>query len=122
MAEHKLQRRLERDALPASWLAERLGIQPARLDAMRRAGELIAVRPSGSREHLFPLWQFDEDWRPRPVVRQLAQTARAKGMNDLRLYEVLNARVGLRGERRVADLLREGRDDQVIAAVRSARP
>ena len=29
---------------PATWLAVRLAIEPAKIDAMRRAGELIAVR------------------------------------------------------------------------------
>ena len=35
-------------ALPATWLAARLAVEPARIDAMRRAGELIGVREPGS--------------------------------------------------------------------------
>ena len=36
------------EALPATWLAERMAVDPARIDAMRRGGELIAVRAPGS--------------------------------------------------------------------------
>ena len=33
-------------------------------------------------------------------------------------FAILTAPLGLRGERRLADLLREGRDDEVVEAVR----
>jgi hypothetical protein len=35
------------EALAATWLAERMAVDPARIDAMRRAGELVAVRDGG---------------------------------------------------------------------------
>ena len=47
------------DCLPGTWLAERLAVDPLKIDAMRRAGELIAVREPGSDEWLYPAWQFD---------------------------------------------------------------
>ena len=50
---------------PATWLAERLAVDPAMIDAMRRDGELIAVREPGSTEWLYPPWQFDGR-KPRP--------------------------------------------------------
>ena len=43
---------------------------------MRRAGELIAYRPDGAREHYYPLWQFDEEWQPLPIIPQLVREAR----------------------------------------------
>ena len=53
-------------------------IEPFKLDAMRRAGELIAYRPEGSREHYYPLWQFDEEWQPLPIIPQLVREAEAR--------------------------------------------
>jgi hypothetical protein len=112
--------RVAEDTLSASWLASRLGVEPLKLEPMRRAGELIAYRPPGSREHYYPLWQFDEDWRPLPVVPLLVQEARRRGLRGNRLYEILTARAGLASGRRLADSLREGRDDHVFAAIRQA--
>jgi hypothetical protein len=108
------------DSLSASWLAARLGIEPRRLEAMRRAGELIAFRPEGADEHYYPVWQFDDDWQLLPVVPRLVGMAREAGLSDERLYKLLNARAGMGGDRRLADSLRDGRDDHVLAAVRSA--
>lgn len=114
--------RLSDDTLSASWLASRFAIEPFKLEAMRRDGEVIAFRPAGSREHYYPLWQFDHDGQPLPVVRRLMVAARERGLSGNRLYEVLSARAGLGGDRRLADSLRDGRVDHVLDAIRSARP
>jgi hypothetical protein len=107
--------------LPATWLAERMGVDPARIDAMRRAGELIAVREDGSTEWLYPAWQFDAG-TPRAGVARVVAAAREVGVDESRLHAVLTAPRGLRGDgRRLVDLLVEGRDDEVVAAVRSER-
>jgi hypothetical protein len=110
------------DSLSASWLAARLGIEPRKIEAMRRAGELIAYRPEGAHEFYYPVWQFDDDWRPLPIVLRLVRAARETGLSDNRFYELLNARSGLGGGRKLADDLREGRTDHVLNAIRSARP
>jgi hypothetical protein len=39
-------------------------------------------------------------------------------VGETRLYEILTAPLGLRGSRRLSDLLKEGRDDEVVEAVR----
>ena len=114
--------KVAQDTLSASWLASRLAVEPLRLEAMRRAGELIAFRPAGAREHSYPLWQFDESWQPLPIVPRLVQEARQRGLPENRLYEVLTARSGIAGGRRVADGLRQGRSDHVLDAIRLARP
>jgi hypothetical protein len=107
------------DCLPASWLGERLGGIPSQVEAMRREGELIAVRPSGSVEWLYPAWQFDE-WTPRRGVARVVAAARAAGLDESALYELLTAPLGMRGRdrARLADLLAAGREDEVVAAVR----
>lgn len=86
---------------------------------MRRGGELIGVREPGSTAWRYPAWQFDA-FRPRPAVARVIAAARESGVDESRLYEVLTAPLGLRGGRTLVDLLLEGRDDEVVAAVRSA--
>jgi hypothetical protein len=114
--------RVAEDSLSASWLASRLGVEPFKLEAMRRAGELIAYRPEGSREHYYPLWQFDEDWQPLPIIPQVVREGRERGLRGNRLYEVLNARAGATGSSKLGQSLREGRSEHVLGAIRSARP
>jgi len=106
--------------LPTTWLSERMGVDPARIDAMRRAGELIAFREPGSTQWRYPAWQFAEG-KPRPGVARVVATAREWGLDEARLYDVLTSPLGLRDTgRRLADLLVEGREDEVVAAVRAA--
>jgi len=107
------------DCLPATWLADRLATEPAKIDAMRRGGELIAVRKPGSIEWLYPAWQF-ENWKPRRGVMRVATAAREAGLDEAALYDHLTKPLGLRESgRRLVDLLIEGREDEVAAAVRA---
>src|SRR5262249_35622954 len=108
------------DALPATWLAERMAVDPAYIEAMRRSGELIAVREPGSTEWRYPAWQFDHG-RPRNGLARTVATARSHGMDDATLYDLMTAPLGLRDSgRRLVDLLQEGRDDDVVAAIRAS--
>jgi hypothetical protein len=114
--------RVAEDSLSASWLAARLGIEPFKLDAMRRAGELIAYRPDGAHEYYYPLWQFDDEWQLLPIIPQLVREARARDLRGNRLYEVLNARAGVTSGRKLGQSLREGRFEHVLGAIRTAQP
>lgn len=113
--------RLSRDCLSGSRLADRLAVEPLMLEAMRRNGELIAVRQDGSHEYYYPVWQFDDEGRILPIIPRLLSAARDQGLPENRLYDLLNARAGIAGGRRLADVMREGGDDHVLAAVRSAK-
>ena len=63
-------------AMSTPWVAARLGIDPLRVERLRRAGELFAVRPAGSADWLYPSWQFETSGRVRPAVSALLRTAR----------------------------------------------
>ena len=114
--------RLADDTLSASWLASRFAIEPFKLEAMRRDGEVIAFRPPVAREHYYPLWQFDEEGIRSRSSGASSSEARERGLCGNRLYEILSARAGLGGDKRLADSLRDGRVDHVLDAIRSARP
>jgi len=106
------------ECLRGTWLSTRLAVDPFLIDAMRRDGELVAVRAPGSTEWLYPGWQFDGR-NPRPVIARIVKAAREKGLDEARLYTILSAPLGLGGERRVYELLLEGREDEVVELVRS---
>ena len=116
-----IRRRLEDESLSGAWLAARLGVDTARLDLMRRDGELIGVRLPGDQTWFYPAWQF-KNGRPRLLVPSINRAAREAGLDELRLYEVMTMRLGLGGERRLADLLVEGEDEAVLAGIRSSTP
>jgi hypothetical protein len=102
--------------LSESWLAARLAIDVPQIDVRRRGGELLAVRPEGADEWLYPAWQFDGG-RVRPVVPRIIAAARATGIDERRLYELMTVRRGLGSSETLVDLLVRGEDDRVVAAV-----
>jgi hypothetical protein len=108
------------ESLSGSWLSTRLGIGTQRLDAMRRAGELLGVGRPGGYDYLYPAWQFAPDGQPLPAIRRIVQEGRGAGLSDERLYEVLTGRSGISGGARLADALREGREDYVLSVVRTS--
>ena len=106
-----------------------MAVDPARIDAMRRAGELIAVREPGSIEWRYPAWQF-ESGKPRPAVARVVAAARESGVDESRLYDVLTMQLGLRdGGGRLVDLLlagprgrgRRGRSSSELGRVHGSR-
>ena len=109
------------ETIAATWLAARLAVDPAKIDLMRRGGELIAVREPGSIEWRYPAWQFDSG-KPRRGIARVVMAARESGLDEGQLYDVLTAPLGLResGRKRLVDLLLDDRVDEVVAAVRAA--
>ena len=109
----------DQPALTRSWLAVRLGTQPAKVDAMRRGGQLIGVAGDNG-EIIFPSWQFGPDGKLRSVVPRLKAAAARRGIDERRLNELMTMRSGLTGGHRLADALGTGADDEVVAAVERA--
>src|SRR5512134_1494734 len=102
------------DSIAATWLAARLGVDPAKIDLMRRDGELVAVREPGWAEWRYPAWQFEGN-EPRRGIARIVDAARDAGIDESRLYDVLTTPLGLResGRRTLVDLLLEGRENEV---------
>ena len=111
---------LEEESLSRPWLAARLGVASAQVDRMRRAGELLGVRPEGRWEHLYPAWQFDAEGKPLASVRRVVRAARENGLGEAELYQVLRRRAGLTGQRTLVDVLLDGEEAHVLSAVRAA--
>jgi hypothetical protein len=105
--------------LTTPWLATRLGLQSAQVDALRRGGELLGVRRADG-QYVYPAWQFGRGGRPLVALPRLIAAARAKGIADERLAEIVQRRAGLTGNRRLVDALREGRDDDVLRTIEGA--
>lgn len=106
--------------LSASWLSTKLAVDTVRINAMRRAGELLAVREPGSTEWQFPAWQFDAGGHVKPDVARVLAAAREQGIRLEQLQVLLERRSGLTSGERLVDLLRAGRANAVVDAVRSS--
>jgi hypothetical protein len=104
------------NALTTAWLAARTGEQPARVEARRRAGELVGLRREDG-QHVYPGWQFGRDGKPHSQLAALIAAARAKGLDDRRLHELLSRRSGLVGSIRPADAARAGDFGPALRAV-----
>ena len=105
-------------SLPGPWFAARLGIDPVALDARRRAGEFLAVRPAGSPDWLYPSWQLDEEAEVKAEVRRVLEAAREARMGSAELGALLRRRVGLAGGQTFGDLLAAGDAGPVVGAIR----
>jgi hypothetical protein len=108
--------------MSTSWVATRLGIDPVRMNAMRRAGELLAIRDRGSFEWRYPAWQFDSEGRPLESVQRVVRAAREAKLDENALAALLDQRVGVVGaDRRLLDALLEGDERAVVEAIRRSR-
>jgi hypothetical protein len=110
---------MRNDCFTLSWLAARLGGDPAQIEARRRAGELLAIPSEGELDYLFPAWQFGADGNPLPVLGRLLATAGNAGLSPAELDAFLNRRVGVGGPK-MWELIRDGREDYVLASLRAA--
>ena len=111
--------RMPTDSFTTSWLAARLGADPARIEARRRAGELFAVPTAGGFDHVYPAWQFGADGEPLPALERILVAAREAGLDNSELSAFLDRRAGVGGPR-LWELARDGREDYVISSLRSA--
>jgi hypothetical protein len=105
------------NGLSTTWVASRFGLDPVRVNALRRAGELYAVRSPGSTEWIYPAWQFAGDGVKSDVARFFA-AAREQGLTGTQVGRVLQRRIGMVGGRTVLDILLRDGPERAIAALR----
>ena len=106
-------------SLSASWLGTRTGLDPGRLEALRRQGRLLGVPPRTATTT--PPGSSTRDGQPLPALAHVLAASRSVGMSDERVAELLNTRAGLGSDRRLGDALRDGNVEHVIAVVLNAR-
>ena len=66
-----------------------------------------------------PGWQFQDDGNVTPAVARVLAAAREAGISPGQLGQNLKRRAGLSGGRTLLDSLRDGDEQQVLAALRS---
>ena len=106
-------------SLSESWLGARTGLDPGRLDVLRRRSELLGVRVGDRYE--YPAWQFGPDGQPLPALAAVLSASRSVGLSDERVAELLNAPAGLGSGRRLGDALRDGNVEHVVSVILAAR-
>lgn len=112
-------------ALTLPWAAEALGLQPARLIALARSGELVVVpgpwpmrqAHAGGLGYLLPAWQLAGGRLAHPAVSALIAAAARRGWTSLELHRFMTAPPA-DGEPAPADLLHAGKVERVLALVR----
>lgn len=109
-------------ALTLSWAANRLDIQPGRLAALVRTGEVLAVpgpwrvrQAHGRLGAYVPAWQLAPG--PRPETLALIRAAADVGWTSLRLQRFMTTPVAATGET-PARLLDEAGVEPVLALIR----
>jgi hypothetical protein len=107
------------DSFTTSWLAARLGADPAQVELRRRAGELLAVPDRDGLDWLYPAWQFDADGNPLPAVARILAAAHDAGLGPAELDVFLNRRAGVGGPK-MSELVRDGQVEFVVSSLRSA--
>lgn len=103
-----------------AWLAMKLGVGPRALDLRRREGELLGVPAEDGTDYVYPAWQFDVTGRPLPSIAKMIRAARAAGLSDSELHDLLLRRDGMTGEGRILDAVKAGREDRALDAIRAA--
>lgn len=118
--------KLRDEAVTVPWAAERLGIGVARVEALMRSGDLLAIPgPWPMRQahrsglgYFLPAWQLDPDERrPRPELTAVLEAAADRGWTSLDLHRFMTAPAGPDGSS-PAGWLRAGDAERVVALIR----
>lgn len=117
---------LRDSALTLPWAAERLAVEPTRLGALARAGELLVVPGPWSMQQahasgqgfFVPAWQLSPGGRaPSDALPALLEAAFEHGWTSLDLHRFMTVALGEDGVT-PGDLLGAGEAERVLALVR----
>lgn len=112
--------RLAAESVPAAAVQRGLGVSRQRLHQLVRAGRLVAVLPHDRKAGLYPAWQFAGDGTPLPGLSAVIAAAHEAEMDAETLHFAMTAPDDRAGGCTLADLLIEGRSDEVVRLLRSA--
>ena len=112
-------RAIEGRSIPGRELSERLGVSRQRIGQLREERRLVALRLPFRRDTLYPTWQFGEDGAPLRDLPRLLEVAREAGVGALDLEALMMGPTADHGNS-PADMLREGRVEEVFAIIRAA--
>jgi len=111
-----LYRKVMKESLAASQLKE-WGLSRQRLQQLRAADRLFAVKVPFHRELFHPAWQFAADHAPRSAMPQVIGAAKDVGLDAIGLHQLMN---GERDAGRTGvQMLDDGDVDLAIALIRA---
>jgi hypothetical protein len=96
-----------------------LGVQRQRLAQLRKEGRLVGIDLPYKRGLLYPRWQFDASFRPRPEMPELIATAKGAELDPIE-FHVLMTNVEAGDGVAPVDLLDSGQHDLVLAIIAAA--
>ena len=112
-------RRLEERSLSGSQLQRQTGLTRQRLQQLRAEGKLLGLRVPLRRELYYPVWQFAADGTPLPALPRLVAAADEARLDPTALDALMTSPRAAEGAT-LAELLRRGAEDEVLALVRVA--
>lgn len=114
----QLHERVARDSYAVRELAE-LGLSRQRLGQLRKADRLFAVELPYKRSLLYPRWQFDDAFRPRPEMPELIAAAKAAKLEPIAFHALMTNIEAGDGVSPV-DMLKSGQRDVVLSIIAAA--
>lgn len=84
----QLQERIIRQSYSVRELAE-LGLSRQRLNQLRKDERLFAIQLPYRRSFLYPRWQFDRTFKPKPEMPELIAAAQAAGLEPIDLHVLM---------------------------------
>jgi hypothetical protein len=112
-------RQAVRESLSTAELEKTFGVSRQRLEQLRRQKRLVGLRPPFERGFFYPVWEFDEEGRPRDLVPALIEAAEEARLDPLSLHQLMVSETATpRGPLMLA--LKAGEHDHVLDVVRAA--
>ena len=112
-------RQIEERCVAGPRLQRELGISRQRLQQLRAEKKLLGLRIPLRRELYYPIWQFAADGAPLPILPRLLAAAEEARLSAADLDALMVSESAGDGTPPV-ELLRLGRDEQVLSIIRAA--
>ncbi len=116
-----LYRKLIQDSYTVANLTEEGELSRQRIQQLREADKLFAVKVPFQRSFLYPVWQFEPGSpKPRQVMPLLVKAAREADLDPIAFHQLMsNPEAG--GGQAPCEMLDEGREDLVLGIIAANR-